>query len=307
MKTRGLVLFVFFILPQMAFAWGHRGHELVATIGAELTTDGHDFWDANRENMGLFTNVPDNTWKTGKSRNAERPTHWFEPDLYFDSANDFYLFPRNYSDAVAKFTRSSLEKSGTATWRVKQFYGLALDALKKGKFETALQMAGAMSHYVGDLSQPLHVTKNYDGQETGDKGIHKFFETTNINRFDNQKLIDDIRTAAKALLSDPLYTNQLKTDVVENEFLEVDRAYDVKEAVIQTDIYLKRGSQGAQAQIKIATMRLADGAVTLSHLLSLMWKEAGNPSSAGRVSVDKPEWVAPHYASVSNASGDDCE
>jgi DNA-directed RNA polymerase specialized sigma24 family protein len=33
-----------------------------------------------------------------------------------------------------------------------------------------------MGHYVADLAQPLHVTENHDGQLTGQKGLHHWFE-----------------------------------------------------------------------------------------------------------------------------------
>jgi hypothetical protein len=33
-----------------------------------------------------------------------------------------------------------------------------------------------LSHYIGDLYMPLHLTKNYNGQLTGQKGAHERFE-----------------------------------------------------------------------------------------------------------------------------------
>lgn len=40
-----------------------------------------------------------------------------------------------------------------------------------------------LGHYVGDAHQPLHCTRNYDGQYTGNNGIHSRYETAMINTY----------------------------------------------------------------------------------------------------------------------------
>src|SRR5262249_52412002 len=44
-----------------------------------------------------------------------------------------------------------------------------------------LQTAGILAHYVADLGVPLHTTHNYDGQRTGQPGLHGFFEGTLVD------------------------------------------------------------------------------------------------------------------------------
>jgi hypothetical protein len=46
-----------------------------------------------------------------------------------------------------------------------------------------------LGHYVGDGHQPLHVTTNYDGQMSGNNGIHSRYETTMIDRNSSQLMI----------------------------------------------------------------------------------------------------------------------
>jgi hypothetical protein len=48
--------------------------------------------------------------------------------------------------------------------------------------EKWFMLAGPMAHYVGDLSMPLHVSENYDGQLTGQKGIHHYFEEDMVDQ-----------------------------------------------------------------------------------------------------------------------------
>ena len=41
-----------------------------------------------------------------------------------------------------------------------------------------LRHASDLGHYVGDAHVPLHTTDNYNGQKTGQTGIHAFWETS---------------------------------------------------------------------------------------------------------------------------------
>ena len=62
--------------------------------------------------------------------------------------------------------------------------GLPKDAKKEDRHALQLEWvikAGTLAHYIGDLSQPLHVTENHDGAMTNQKGIHSFFEDTVVN------------------------------------------------------------------------------------------------------------------------------
>jgi hypothetical protein len=47
-------------------------------------------------------------------------------------------------------------------------------------FQIDAQTAGEMAHYIDDINQPLHSTQNYDGQVTGNSGIHARYAGTMI-------------------------------------------------------------------------------------------------------------------------------
>ena len=44
-------------------------------------------------------------------------------------------------------------------------------------FKVNIKAAADLGHYVGDAHVPLHTTSNYNGQKTGQKGIHAFWES----------------------------------------------------------------------------------------------------------------------------------
>lgn len=138
----------------------------------------------------------------------EHPLHWFEPDAFvkdgavtaataaalpagpFETVVDEYArrlaanldfvkrFPRKRPIGAAGPKPIDVAEHGTAPWRVRQLAELAVTALRERRDARALLYLGTLAHYVGDLSQPLHATMNYDGQvhEPSARGVHAVFE-----------------------------------------------------------------------------------------------------------------------------------
>jgi hypothetical protein len=54
-----------------------------------------------------------------------------------------------------------------------------------------LRLSSDLGHYVGDAQVPLHTTSNYDGQKTGQHGLHAFWESRlpELNFYDYDFLI----------------------------------------------------------------------------------------------------------------------
>ena len=50
-------------------------------------------------------------------------------------------------------------------------------AFRQKKPQRALQLSAEIGHYIGDATVPLHTTENYNGQLTGQRGIHGFWES----------------------------------------------------------------------------------------------------------------------------------
>jgi len=50
-------------------------------------------------------------------------------------------------------------------------------AFEQNNVDGILRLSADLGHYVGDSHVPLHATVNYNGQLTGQKGIHAFWES----------------------------------------------------------------------------------------------------------------------------------
>jgi hypothetical protein len=51
------------------------------------------------------------------------------------------------------------------------------EAFRQRDGKRILKLAADMGHYIGDAHVPLHTTSNYNGQKTGQHGIHGFWES----------------------------------------------------------------------------------------------------------------------------------
>lgn len=286
------------LVSGSAFGWGAKGHQIVAYAGAGLTTDGQAFWGANLVPIRQLSTVPDRVWKSGGNKSNEGPTHWFQADSYY-SENEYsqiIYFPNSYADAISKYTETKVIRNGTAPWRIRQMYRLALQAFKNSDMKAGLAYAGAMTHYIGDLSQPLHITENYDGQKTGNKGIHSYFETTIIT--DEISIRNDVQKRAQALLQDQNFVNQFSGNLMEALLYEVERSIMYRDQIIKNDTVLGRNSKGAAVQLELAKDRMADGAATLALILNRLWKDAGQDIISTPLTITDPDWVRPDFGQL---------
>jgi len=295
-KFSGLSIFAVVIaFASQASAWGPIGHELIATVGARTTSNAAG-WTASSNSIKSLSTVPDRRWKDPSTKPIEGYQHWFEIDAYPGVAQNpdaILNIPKAYADAVSKFSQPTVAKNGTAPWRINQFYELLVSSLKSHDFKSAVEYAGIMSHYVADLSQPFHVTQNYDGQMTGNTGIHGWFETKIL---ENQKsLYQDVQQMTVTLLKDADFLKDNSGDVKDIAFHEAIRALEPVQEILQNDNRLGRNSPNAvQTQLEIAKRCLADGAATYAIILARAEAEAGVKLPNTQFNVGDPSFIQPN-------------
>lgn len=189
-----------------AQAWGRRGHSLVCQTAAYIAADAaHErFLKSHSYDLGYYCNVPDIIWKRGATYAKEGYHHYMDLEIFereFKAAKVTNPQKAYEMDRLAfdkKFPKI-LNSAGRAWWRVREInakLNKITEQLKDKDLsherhqELQLQwltMAGIVGHYVGDLGMPLHLSENHDGQLTGQKGIHHFYEETVVDDLFLQK------------------------------------------------------------------------------------------------------------------------
>ncbi|TDH26186.1 S1/P1 Nuclease [Segetibacter sp. 3557_3] len=104
----------------------------------------------------------------------EAPRHYIDIDYYGPYPYD--ALPRKWEDAIAKYTLDTLQSKGIVPWWINIMVQRLTNAFKEKNGAKILKTAADLAHYVADAHVPLHATQNHDGQLTGQKGIHAFWE-----------------------------------------------------------------------------------------------------------------------------------
>jgi len=174
-----------------AGAWGFVAHRIVAenavgTLPPELAA----IYAPEASRVSDASIEPD-TLLRAREKEVESRRHFIDLDRL--DRPPFDRIPRDEDAARRLYGDRKLERAGLLPWRVLKMRNALRDAFRAGDLSRVLTLSGWLSHYVADACQPLHTTSNYDGQRTGNTGVHAAFETDMIDR----------RKAAYRLESEP--------------------------------------------------------------------------------------------------------
>ncbi len=105
----------------------------------------------------------------------EGARHYIDLEVYGDSAAQ--KLPRRWEDAVKQFTLDTLQRHGIVPWHIGLVQYQLTQAFKQHDLQRILRLSAELGHYVADACVPLHTTRNYNGQLTGQHGIHGLWES----------------------------------------------------------------------------------------------------------------------------------
>src|SRR4029077_1364323 len=88
------------------------------------------------------------------------------------------------------------------------------------------------SHYIQDATQPFHVSNNYDGQLTDQRGVHSRFEEALLDRFESRVTIRPEAPARISSVRDYVFDTMLASYQKVDDILKAD-----KEAIGTKDTY----------------------------------------------------------------------
>jgi hypothetical protein len=274
------------LLPAPAHAWGAVAHRYLTRRVVELLPpDLKPLFTANLEEFALRSNDPD-LWRL--FFDDEAPNHQIDFGVDDYGPYPFAALPRDYGAAVEKFGVATVRRHGTLPWRIQEVYGTlrrAFEGFARGQLYAegnSILYGAALVHYLEDAHQPLHVHNNYDGQLTGQRGVHSRFESELFERFQSRLTIapapahhvDSARDDAFAIAID---AHQLVPQILDADKAAIDgrNAYD--------DAYF----EAFFAKMKPLLERQIGRAITAAASMILSaWEDAGKPPI--RVGVPRP-------------------
>ena len=109
---------------------------------------------------------------------GEAQCHYIDLDHYYKPGeNPFDVMPRKWKDAVAKFSEDTLQAYGIVPWHITIMKLRLQKAFESKNIDLILKYSADIGHYIADAHVPLHTTENYNGQFTGQRGIHGLWES----------------------------------------------------------------------------------------------------------------------------------
>jgi hypothetical protein len=205
---------------------------------------------------------------------TEAPKHYIDIDNYPVFVSSGFI-PQNYDSVVAAYGLSFVIGNGTLPWATEAAFDSLRDCMQRLDFDRAQQFAADLGHYVADGHMPLHITRNYNGQYTGNSGIHSRYESTMINANIGQILYSG-------------YDAELIPDVNQYIFDYIYTNYPYCDSVLAADNYAKTVSSNTSSSAYKTALWERSRSFTVplfqraSHamadLIFTAWIQAGSPA-----------------------------
>jgi hypothetical protein len=296
------------IAPTVAHAWGRDGHMLINRLAAENLPPGVPTFlrDKNAVTTLEYLGPEPDRWKNRAEKelsDTQSPDHFLDyewailaatPCTNGPDCDDGYKFPRERYDWLRALNAAKLppevkrtESIGFQPWEVEEIWQrlktdlreyrkLVAAKLPTGPVEDAILFdAGWMGHYVGDGSQPLHLTIQYNGWNgpnpngyTTDHKIHAQFESIYVTAHIKHDDVAPLVAAAKPVDI---------TDEWNQYFHYIDHSHSLVEKVYQLDKTGAFTDTGTPEGKTFTDERLAAGAIELRDLIYSAWVHSADP------------------------------
>jgi S1/P1 Nuclease len=279
--------------PQAARAWGNDGHQMINKLAAStLPEDVPGFLRSQAAiNEIEYLGPEPDRWRSLAEPEldaAQAPEHFIDLEL----ADKLGPLPHKRFDFLAKVYAAGErpEKIGLQPWQTDEVWERLKSAMRDyrnlkaaGKDTEPVQQAiifyaGWLGHYVGDGSQPLHTTIQYNGWVgpnpngyTTSHQIHWQFESVFVSANIHLPEVEAKMTPAKAIQGDMFdayvtYLRHTHTYVDEVYQLDKEGGFD---------------GAGTPASRTFTAERLAAGASMLRDMIYTAWIDSAQPV---------PEW-----------------
>ena len=273
-----LVTVAIALAPSPAYAWGFVGHRLIMARAIELLpAELKPFFEANKTEIVVRAVDPD-VWRSVPW--DDDPNHFVDFGMPELGPPPFDGLPRSYDAALQKFGLPMLRRIGMLPWREAEMFGSlqrAFGALgRSAQFSTndVILFSAVAAHYIQDAHQPLHASNNYDGQLTGNNGIHGRFETELIVRYQSQLTLTPAPPTPVSNPRDTAFATLIAANRRVDEILAADTKAVAGKEVYDDDYFAK-----LFAGVKpVLDKQLSDAISATAGVIIGAWQAAGKPA-----------------------------
>ncbi len=266
------LIFIVLFSTLTIFPWGDKGHKLISKMSVNfLPPDMHQFiqWRDYLEE-----HAPDPDYRKREDK-TEAPKHFIDIDFYKEFNNGNMI--EDEDKLIKEYGKEEVVRNGVLPWATLQTFKNLTKAFKEKNKEDALRYAADLGHYVADGHQPMHTVVNYNGQLTGQKGVHFRYEIKMVDA--HLKELEDSYVSGEAVyVKDPLKfifnyitdANSVCSTLLDADNYAFKKAGD-KEGTKYYDLLWFKAGYITEVQFNQASLHFAD-------LVYTAWINAGKPA-----------------------------
>jgi len=156
--------------------WGFEGHKVINKKAIYvLPPEMFGFYKKHHAYIIEHSVDPD---KRKHADPDEAARHFIDIDHFVAPDEDpFKVMPTKWNEAVELYSEDTLKAYGIVPWQVIWVTSQLTKAFEEKDVDNILRLSADLGHYIADANVPLHITENYNGQLTGQEGIHAFWES----------------------------------------------------------------------------------------------------------------------------------
>jgi hypothetical protein len=265
------------LVPAPASAWGSDAHRYIMGRAIDLLPpELKPFFEHYRAELVVRSIDPD-TWRSIGWE--DDPNHFIDFGMKELGAYPFADLPREYGAALAKFGHATLDRIGRLPWREDEEFGNLRRAFEGFAREfpyspgDVVLFSAVASHYIQDANQPFHGSVNYDGQLTGNNGIHSRFERDLFERFESRLTVNPARPTPILNVRDAAFDILLESYQLVDPILKAD-----SDAIAGKELYDDAYFEAFFVKVRpVLERRLADSITATAGIIIGAWQQAGKP------------------------------
>jgi hypothetical protein len=259
--------------PASVWGWGSATHHYIAQNYSKHLP-------ATMSGLRVYDSVVDAHVTDPDTRRPTTPGEEYRHYIDVDYYPEFLAgaMPHNRATLEATYGAQTVLTTGIVPWAVGEVVTTLAQQFQAGQWSAAALTIADLCHYVGDVTQPLHCTKNYNGQLTGNSGIHSRYEST-------------MMSSHIADLSTPVMPIAYYPNAVDAMFGIVSGSWDEVDAVLAADNTARAASGGAFNSTYYASLwastqgftrtRIDSATVATASFVYTAWVNAGSPVIPG--------------------------
>ena len=177
MKIKGFSIILLAIIAFLIYGWGATGHKIInrkSIYSFPGVMSAFYYWSDSLSRHGSDADYRKSSDPT------ESPRHFIDIDNYPEFLQNGRI-PQALDSLIAIHGNYFVLDNGIVPFSIIATTDSVRKYFDLHDWQKAMLKASDLGHYVADAHNPLHITKNYDGQLTNQTGVHSRYETTLIN------------------------------------------------------------------------------------------------------------------------------